>query len=812
MTSNANASDSDERCDDEEANGTTARASSNASTDGDHASTNARGKMRVETCETMNAFEPLEMESRGKRGKMKPTLGAGAFHALVFGECACAAALLLTYSMIGFGSDVYGGLTKDEYWRLSWAVAGGSIVLFGILWILGAAEAVRQREWRAGKYLSFFFAAIAAGGLVVSGLLSIKEYETLPFALYVLLKAGLVRVMKLTLCRETHNGSFLIGVAIASYIVAALSAGLWLFWVYNYEKRWSTSMFNKFELAMGCSNATDVTNAGADPGGCGNAAYMMWGAPLAVVGLNIVYGAAATQLSKKGGALQIVMILALIVAFGLWISVALSGVEMGIADNVIQLSIVFCALFGIACFITAGPNRIYRQIQENKLTTKVIGYSQTELAKALLFCVTAPLIPFGLAISALSSAARKIGISLYKKPKEDPQDGILTMETQAILNWWFAHPTKVLLYSAYLSIFYWTFTIGVGKGAVLFLAWLVDALAGFSRAAVILLFVFIGVCMFLLPPVPGPPVYLTGGILIVGNLEPDYGFWKSTAACVAVCWFTKLLASAMQQKLIGEQLSGNVQVRKMVGINSLQMRAIRYCLEMKGLTVPKVAILCGGPDWPTSVLCGILRLSVIQCTIGTMPVLVLFLAYTTIAGALQLKIGSCGTGSVSTTSEEYWNMLNSIFLALAFISMTVTSFGAVYYMEKTIETKREILDAMPVDEPVMELEKVQEEREDAYQMVSQWSALSTSSKVLLWFSALTGILSCELGVVLSQRAFASFSVSCPVAVKDVIKPAGWVSIGLIILCTIFAKTFTTIQDKRADRLLSKQKIELSSKA
>lgn len=69
------------------------------------------------------------------------------------------------------------------------------------------------------------------------------------------------------------------------------------------------------------------------------------------------------------------------------------------------------------------------------------------------------------------------------------------------------------------------------------------------------------------------------------------------------------------------------------------MRAIRYCLMQKGLSPAKIAILCGGPDWPTSVLCGILRVPLHEALIGTAPVLVLYLAYTVLAGAFTLKSG-----------------------------------------------------------------------------------------------------------------------------------------------------------------------------
>lgn len=64
----------------------------------------------------------------------------------------------------------------------------------------------------------------------------------------------------------------------------------------------------------------------------------------------------------------------------------------------------------------------------------------------------------------------------------------------------------------------------------------------------------------------------------------------------------KLFSSALQQKLIGENLSHFVKVRQFVGINSQLMRAMRLVIGKSGLSIPKVAILIGGPDWPVSAM------------------------------------------------------------------------------------------------------------------------------------------------------------------------------------------------------------------
>ena len=194
--------------------------------------------------------------------------------------------------------------------------------------------------------------------------------------------------------------------------------------------------------------------------------------------------------------------------------------------------------------------------------------------------------------------------------------------------------------------------------------------------------------------------------------------------------------------------------------------------------------------------------SLLRIMIGNMPVLVLYLGYTTIAGALQLKVGSCGGDGAAASDSSSWGLLNSMFLALAFVSMLCTSLSAVYYMEQTVLTKREELDAMPIDEEVEELERLDRAKEEAYAAVTDWNHLSTLSKVSIVVAAVSGVLSCQLGAVLSQRSFESFSVSCPVAVKDVVKPTGWVSVGLIVVCTIFTSIFRSIAKKNVRSVLN----------
>jgi hypothetical protein len=47
-------------------------------------------------------------------------------------------------------------------------------------------------------------------------------------------------------------------------------------------------------------------------------------------------------------------------------------------------------------------------------------------------------------------------------------------------------------------------------------------------------------------------------------------------------------------------------------VNSVTIRAVKKILSKPGMSLEKVYILVGGPDWPTSVLTGILKLKLSQ--------------------------------------------------------------------------------------------------------------------------------------------------------------------------------------------------------
>jgi hypothetical protein len=114
----------------------------------------------------------------------------------------------------------------------------------------------------------------------------------------------------------------------------------------------------------------------------------------------------------------------------------------------------------------------------------------------------------------------------------------------------------------------------------------------------------------------------------------------------------------MQQKGIGGALGSQVWVRQAFGVHKPTIRAIEMILSKPGLSFGKVMILCGGPDWPTSVLCGLLNLSLWSCEVGTTPI-IFYVAPFSLSGSFLLRKGEA----------ELWENASNVMLLLT-VAMT----------------------------------------------------------------------------------------------------------------------------------------------
>jgi len=234
---------------------------------------------------------------------------------------------------------------------------------------------------------------------------------------------------------------------------------------------------------------------------------------------------------------------------------------------------------------------------------------------------------------------------------------------QGLLDWnW----TSVLKKANWLCLLYMCVTVLVSKTVYILLSELnlflageevctpdgMEKTGGQALGIVILIFVAVGISLFLLPPVPGVPVYILGGVVLVNKMwdgVTEGSFWFAIWVTSVIGLALKLTACTIQQKVFGEQLGKLVSVRSMIGVNSDFTRCIGMILSQPGITLGKVTVLCGGPDWPVSVTCGILKQNLASILCGTLPVYFLIVPCV-LSGAFMLRVGG-STGAITECQD-----------------------------------------------------------------------------------------------------------------------------------------------------------------
>ena len=750
---------------------------------------------------TVKALRVDDDQPKAAHSGMSPTFVdnidlSSAQHAMMYAAILLPiAAFLGIYSAMGEGVAVYGSLSEEGNYEVAWYLCVAAVVWLALMWVVDAFDkSITSPNVKKAVYV---MTAIPLAMMFVASLLAVEEYISAPMVLFVVFKCLIEKMLYDTAFPYVAIGKFMLANGYANLVASLITIVSWLVWMWGFDKQWSnTEMFALYHGRLDCNRATDSLEEAR----C-QAAYLLWGSPLILGMLCFFFGIACMYLARDGSAVRMIIVQFLILGMGMWVSVSISGAEMGLADDILQFALLFCSMMLVVCVNMVGYDNLRDKLGSMRITQKLGEYSQSNFAKGMVIALALPILPAFLLLSACIRQARIFGLSMASTKRDaDAEFNYFTAAGWGMLKWLFSDVTAVFTWTAYIAMFYFICDVGVGKGAVLFLGWMIGVMKDYSPAVVLVCFVLLGVGMFLLPPVPGPPVYLTGGVLLVGSMEDSMGFWGASFVCIFVCWLVKLLSCSLQQKWFGEGLGGYVGVRYTVGINSKQMRAIRYCLMQPGFSPAKVAILCGGPDWPTSVLCGILRVPLYESVLGTSPVLVLYLAYTVLAGAFMLKTnGECASANAATAADavlspsasaappaehaevgsaNYWEMASAVSLGMAMVCMSCTSFAALYFMEHTIEHKKAECEAFPVDEEVEAREIKVQAKQVAYKHVTRWGNLPPVDRALLGAAVVCMTAACHLAGNFGSHCFATFTVTCTVELVDVVKPLGWVAIGL----------------------------------
>merc|ERR1719409_2177480 len=296
----------------------------------------------------------------------------------------------------------------------------------------------------------------------------------------------------------------------------------------------------------------------------------------------------------------------------------------------------------------------------------------------------------------------------------------------------------------------------------------------------------LGICLFLLPPVPGLPIYYVSSIVITERFVSDGGgFWLGCFVSSLFCFAIKLTAIALEQKAIGETFADSIEVKKIIGVHSPAMKAVRHILMQPGVRIDKVSVLIGGPDWPTSVLTGILRLRLADMLLGSAPVYLLIVSVV-LAACLQVRAGK----KDEPYAEQYQDMATVMLMGTTILQV-FSMLLAGYYMQAVAEENRAEIEsgrweADPQEQEVLDALKRDEELKRQTERVTAWrfTPFFLRALLLLGSVAASGIVHILTSPFIA--AFQDFTLTDKIAdlpggtAWSAVNAWGWVSVCLFV--------------------------------
>ncbi|GMH95389.1 hypothetical protein TrST_g10751 [Triparma strigata] len=501
--------------------------------------------------------------------------------------------------------------------------------------------------------------------------------------------------------------------------------------------------------------------------GC-NVSFFVWSTPLviAVVLLFFSFICAFLNPQSSGSAPATFGKLFVMLLFGLWCTASLSGAGAGLTESFASFFLGAGVSISMILIATFGSQNVKDMDMLQNLKSKYAWAG--DHMKAVLISTSSPIIGMYMCVSFLNQCVRKAGIFPCTLPIDKSKNEHKMWVTKAahaqIVYFKKWDHSKTYTWAIMWGLAYMIMQVFAAKFTVLFLSWMKKESSSMSFAAVTAIIVGVGMFLFLLPPIPGVPIYLTGGLMLPavgtgfgtaddgsnGEAQLPGGIVSAVAYTCMVGLILKLCACTLQQKAIGEPLGNRVWIRQLVSINSSTIRTMKLILKQEGLTVAKVAILVGGPDWPTSVLCGIMKLPLHQILLGTLPVFFLIVP-TVLAGTFIWM--SLLIDPVSQQPIYAWaGTISTLFMVLAASVQSGSMVVAAYHLERAVSTRSDELTDIPIDQEVLDADNRNRARSLLYTQVTQWDQVPYFWKKFLHFGVFAQVVSCyiTLGVKYSE--------------------------------------------------------------
>jgi len=752
--------------------------------------------------------------------------------------CAIPVALYIVFfTQMGWGETFYYALSH-QFSGQAYIFAGSLAISCFFFYILDIDE------WasRIGNVFRFAWVLAIFTLFVIIVVLKSNEYPFGIITLFAIFDPLWLLMVKSLFYKSKDTRSFVSWLSGPLLFNSFLTAGAFLAWVFaSYQNQWNRVTTVEEAERSGCEpNYQDYPNCANQDGssdtcfyidysasrpelvfadGCGHEClhvynqcsngFILWAGPVLMCLSMVFLAFFCTFLRTEGSNEKDIFNFAKIwiVLLGLmWASASLSGTSAGVTSSLLCLTLA--SLVASAIVVSAAFSKKERKDNKEAILSRIqtkYGANNIDVVRGLFVVTCGPIVLVYFFLSAVNQLVRRSKLNLCSQPSSvsdsETNGRVVTVRTlkhiTRMRNW---NVSKVFTYAGYWGIAYVVMQIFIAKLTIVFLSWMIEKTASLGLIPVTAIMMGVGVVMFLLPPVPGVPVYLTLGIVLTAQGNKTLGYFGCIAYSTAIGLVLKLFSSCLQQKGIGESLSHFVKIRQFVGINSTLMKAMRLVLQTEGLSIPKVAILIGGPDWPTSVLCGIMRLSLPQILLGTVPVV--FLIFPTCLTGALLYMASLDTDS-GNPRFPWAGTVSTLTASLTACVQFASMFVAAFYLEQTADKRKDEVLAIEDDLKVKEADERDKQMTKCYNNVTQWTVLPLLSKLVLIGSLVSITTCCYMVQFFSNSCFADHELADSIDdnldgnVANLFMPLGWVAIGLFFGSVVLLYGFCSWGKKQA---------------
>ena len=723
---------------------------------------------------------------------------------------------------MGFGIDCFYYLA-DRYSEYASVVGIATVAFIAIMYLFDFTE----WQSRAGKVFRKTTWWIFVVGITMLVLLLTGEYPYGPICLFAFLTPMWLVTVKNVFYSDVRTRTYVSWLSGPLLFISLLTGIVWFIWTFlRDENEWNEITRVTSAEAAGCEPDLETypecasannpeeacfTTDGHEiifEDGCDETCvsvyencintFILWVGPL-LVGLVLFFLSFFCAFLRTDNDAERDVInfakLWIFLLFTIWLTASLAGIAAGVSTAL--LAITLAAFIGSAIFMASSMRHDERKVHAKGFWERIKDKwgDHLDIVRGMATVLLAPVAIIYLILSMINQSVRRIGLPVSKSfgTEEERKDFVTKRARSQIRTFKSWDRSKILVYAVLWGFAFMVLQVIVARFTVLFLSWLIEMTSPLGLGAVTGIMVGVGLLMFMLPPVPGVPIYLTLGIVVLATGRETLGIIGCMAYGAAVSLVLKLLACTLQQKAIGEQLSHYVSVRKAVQINSNLIKSMRLILGQKRwFSVDKVAILIGGPDWPTSVLCGLMKLDLIPILLGTTPVIFLILP-TMLTGSFTYMAGL--TTEAGQPEFPWAGALATISAALTAIVQFGSMIVAAYYLEQTASQRTEELDAIEVDEEVKVLEDKEKHLNQCYREVTQWPKVPLMAKLTLQLSLATMVTCCYMVQLFSGACFAEYQLTYTIDEhlngdwKNLILPLGRVAILLFLVSMVLLWAF-----------------------